>query len=93
MIFNSEIYFLVSYYLYNYWDEYYQVLRNLLVSKCLGEQLSYTHITGIQEDKGQKSLKNFLLISAVLITIRHIYLINKSYVYLLTCGITRQNLD
>ena len=28
LIFNSEIYFLVSYYLYNYWDEYYQLLGN-----------------------------------------------------------------
>ena len=28
MIFNSEIYFLESYYLYNYWDEYYQLLEH-----------------------------------------------------------------
>ena len=32
MIFNSEIYFSVSYYLYNYWDEYYQLFKELKFS-------------------------------------------------------------
>ena len=28
MIYNLEIYFLVSYYLYNYWDQFDQLLGN-----------------------------------------------------------------